>query len=180
VAKLKVFRTTVGFHDAYVAAPSKKAALAAWGTEKDLFARGAAEQVTDPELMELALASPGEVVRVSRGTLRDQLAALGPSPRKSAPAKQALIKAEPDRPAPRLKKPKPPPSREPVDAAEAELDAARQRHDKELAEIREREAQLARDKASLQARHDREVARLEAALARKRGAYAAALRKWQQ
>jgi hypothetical protein len=30
MAKLKVFRTPIGFHDAYVAAPSKKAALAAW------------------------------------------------------------------------------------------------------------------------------------------------------
>jgi hypothetical protein len=29
-AKLKVFRTPIGFHDAYVAAPSQKAALEAW------------------------------------------------------------------------------------------------------------------------------------------------------
>ncbi len=31
--KLKVFRTPAGFHDAYVAAPSRKAALAAWGAD---------------------------------------------------------------------------------------------------------------------------------------------------
>ena len=47
MAKLKVFRTPTGFHDAYVAAPSRKAALAAWGAEADLFARGTAEEVTD-------------------------------------------------------------------------------------------------------------------------------------
>lgn len=29
--KLKVYRTPIGFHDAYVAAPSQKAALKAWG-----------------------------------------------------------------------------------------------------------------------------------------------------
>ena len=29
--RLKVFRTSIGFHDAYVAAPSRKAALEAWG-----------------------------------------------------------------------------------------------------------------------------------------------------
>ena len=31
--KLKVYRTPIGFHDAYVAAPSQKAALDAWGSD---------------------------------------------------------------------------------------------------------------------------------------------------
>ena len=44
---LKVYRTPIGFHDAYVAAPSQKAALAAWGADANLFARGSAEQVTE-------------------------------------------------------------------------------------------------------------------------------------
>eukprot|EP01035_Chromulina_nebulosa_P046785 gene46785-63390_t len=48
--QLKVFRTPIGFHDAYVAAPSRKAALQAWGSDADLFARGMAEIVTDPAL----------------------------------------------------------------------------------------------------------------------------------
>jgi hypothetical protein len=43
-SKLKVYRTAAGFHDAYVAAPSQKAALAAWGSDHDLFARGGAER----------------------------------------------------------------------------------------------------------------------------------------
>ena len=47
---LKVFRTPVGFHDAYVAATSQKAALEAWGTNHNLFARGEAELVEDPDL----------------------------------------------------------------------------------------------------------------------------------
>lgn len=31
--KLKVFCTPIGFHDAYVAAPSQKAALEVWDTD---------------------------------------------------------------------------------------------------------------------------------------------------
>ncbi len=65
--KLKVFRTIAGFHDAYVAAPSRAAALRAWGATTDLFAMDAAEEVTDPELMKEALADPGVVTRKSRG-----------------------------------------------------------------------------------------------------------------
>jgi hypothetical protein len=41
--KLKVYRTPIGFHDAYVAAPSKKAALEASGSDANLFVRGIAE-----------------------------------------------------------------------------------------------------------------------------------------
>ena len=76
--KLKVFRTTTGFHDAYVAAPSQKAALEAWGADANLLARGVAEQVTDPKLMAAPLERPGEVIKLSRGDLATQLRALGP------------------------------------------------------------------------------------------------------
>jgi len=74
--KLKVYRTPIGFHDASVAAPSQKAALEAWGSDSDLFARGSAEQVTDPELMKAPLEKPGEVIKSPRGTRREHLAAL--------------------------------------------------------------------------------------------------------
>ena len=46
--RLKVFCTTSGFHDSIVAAPSKPAALKAWGAKTDLFSMGAARLVTDP------------------------------------------------------------------------------------------------------------------------------------
>ena len=74
---LKVFRTPIGFHDAYVAAPTQKAALEAWGTDTNLFARGAAEQVTDPDLMTEPLERPGEVIKRLRATEAEQVAALG-------------------------------------------------------------------------------------------------------
>lgn len=82
--RLKVFRTPIGFHDAYVAAPSRKAALAAWGTDADLFARGTAEEVTEARLTAEPLKRPGEVIRVSRGDLAAQLKALGPRKKPAA------------------------------------------------------------------------------------------------
>src|SRR6187455_2928850 len=108
--KLKVFRTPIGFHDAYVAAPSRKAALAAWGSDADLFARGVAEEVTDSKLAKEPLAHPGEVIRLSRGDLPAHLKAL---------PKRKRAKAEPPEPKAKPRKPKPPPKRDKVDAAEA-------------------------------------------------------------
>lgn len=80
--KLKVFRTPIGFHDAYVAAPSQKAALEAWGIDVNLFARGSAEEVADPELIEEPLSAPGVVFKRLRGTEEEQIAALGKTPAK--------------------------------------------------------------------------------------------------
>lgn len=98
--KLKVYRTPIGFHDAYVAAPSQKAALEAWGSDADLFARGVAEQVDDAELMAEPLAHPGQVIRKLRGTAEEQLSALPRNTKKRAarpqprPSRAALDKAE--------------------------------------------------------------------------------------
>jgi hypothetical protein len=73
--RLKVYCTPIGFHDALVAAPSQKAALEAWGASTNLFARGLAETVTDRALAEPALAEPGKVIKVSRGSKAEQLRA---------------------------------------------------------------------------------------------------------
>ena len=94
-SKLKVYRTPIGFHDAYVAAPSQKAALAAWGSDADLFARGIAEVVSDEELSREPFANPGKVIRRLRGTAEEQLAALPaikpkPSDAAGQPAKRSL------------------------------------------------------------------------------------------
>lgn len=138
--KLKVFRTPIGFHDAYVAAPSQKAALAAWGADANLFARGIAEQITDPNLMEEALARPGEVIRKLRGGLDDHLGALPPDPKAAATARTAK------RPAVR-------PSRAKLEAAEQALSAAEAEQAAELGELVKREQALARERRALQARH---------------------------
>src|SRR3954466_4155352 len=72
---LKVYRTPIGFHDAYVAAPSQAAALKAWGTDHNLFTRGAAEVVTDPALTAAPLAEPGKIIKLLRGSAEEQMAA---------------------------------------------------------------------------------------------------------
>src|SRR5690606_11129616 len=108
--KLRVSRTAIGFHDAYVAAPSQKAALEAWGTDANLFARRVSEQVTDPEPMEEPLARPREVIRRSRGDPATYLKALGP--RKKRPSKAPATAAASKKAA----KPKLPPKRDKLDA----------------------------------------------------------------
>jgi hypothetical protein len=66
--RLKVYRTEAGFHDAYVAAPNRKAALKAWGARGDLFYQQAAQVVTDPALTVEPLAEPGTVILRRWGT----------------------------------------------------------------------------------------------------------------
>lgn len=171
--RLKVYRTAIGFHDAYVAVPSKKAALAAWGASKDLFAIGGAEIVTDPALMKEALASPGEVVRRSRGSLADQLAAL-PEDRKKEEAAPRRESAKPAR------KPKPRPGRDKLDALEAELQRFDEEAAAQIAGIRDREEALRRERAGLE--KQQRVAReaLEAKLARAGERYEDALARWRE
>lgn len=169
--KLKVFRTSTGFHDAYVAAPSRKAALAAWGADADLFARGVAEEVTDADLVKAPLARPGEVVRVSRGDLTAQLKALPPRKNKAA--------ARPPEASPRLaSKPKPPPTRDRVAAAEQALKETVRRHEAEARELEAERDAIARKLEALRARQDKEIARLERARDAAREAYRVALERW--
>src|SRR3990170_4281961 len=104
--KLKVFRTSSGFHDSYVAAPSRAAALRAWGANTDLFAMGAAEQVTDTKLMAEPLANPGTVIKRSRASAEDHLSAAHAG--KAKPKKGAAKSAK-------AKKAAPPPSRARLD-----------------------------------------------------------------
>lgn len=168
---LKVYRTAIGFHDAYVAAPSKKAALAAWGAKKDLFAIGSAEVVTDPALTAAPLAAPGTVVTRSRGDLSQQLAAAGPARTRSAAARK---------PPPRARKPKPPPSRDRLDEAESALAAFENETEAELAALRRREEALAEERRKLERKHGIEAAKLERQLAQERRRYEQAMDRWRR
>lgn len=60
---LKVFRVHLGFFDTIVAAPSQKAAIAAWGGAGNEFAKGFASVTNDPKAVKAALAHPGVVLR---------------------------------------------------------------------------------------------------------------------
>ncbi|SFR80567.1 hypothetical protein [Sphingomonas jatrophae] len=169
---LKVYRTPIGFHDAYVAARTKKAALEAWGSDKDLFARGAAEIVTDPALTAEPLARPGEVIRRLRGTEAEQIAALPPDPPAKARGKSRPSAKPRARSAPR-------PSRDALERAEAALAEADERHVRARREIAEREAALARERQALDDAHERKRTDLEHARDAAAQAYADAFNAWE-
>ena len=190
--KLKVYRTVAGFHDAYVAAPSQKAALEAWGSERDLFARGIAEQVTDPALTAEPLAAPGTVVKRSRGTSAEQIAAL-PDPQPDTPGRNAStgkVRAKPPSPGSAKAKskspPKPPPRAKPdpkpsgtaLDAAEETLAAVKADYAGRERALAAREAALTRERRAFD--RDRAAALDAAQTARDdaQARYDAALRTW--
>ena len=175
---LKVFRTPIGFHDAYVAVPTKKAALAAWGSSANLFARGVAEEVTDPKLTEAPLATPGEVVKVPRGTAAEHVAALG---KMAAPKRGARGHPTPNsspEKAGSKQKLKPKPSREKVDAAEAAVADLQQAQHVALTELAAREKALAEERRKLEQAHASERRRLEEKRDAAEAAYQRALDKW--
>jgi hypothetical protein len=205
--KLKVYRTPIGFHDAYVAATSQKAALKAWGSDADLFARGAAEVVTDAALVETPLAHPGEVIRLPRGTAAQHLKALGRAAPKARARKAEVREAEPEKrttraPAKRLagtadkprratpppeptpsredkpKRVRPRPSRAALDKAEAAIRTAEERHDAALKNLAERKRALELEQRTLRERHDAEMQRLDAAVKKAGAAFRARLEAW--
>jgi uncharacterized coiled-coil protein SlyX len=156
--RLKVFCTTSGFHDSIVAAPSRPAALKAWGARTDLFSMGVAKQVTDPKIVEKALARPGEVIRLDRSGDAEQV----PSTRKKADRKARAR----------------PPSRAKLAAAEKRIDELetkqakdREAIDQDIRMLERRRDQL--DKRQAKARRSAEE-KLEVA----REAYEAALAAW--
>jgi hypothetical protein len=169
---LKVFRTSTGFHDAYVAASSRKAALEAWGADVDLFSRGVAEQVTDKALMAEPLKHPGEVIMKSRGGLADQLKALGPR-------KKSKKKSGPDKPAPAKPKGKPP-TRDRLDSAEEALAGLSERHSVERAKLDKERAAIERKIVALQSKQAKELARLKKRRDAARDVYRDALDRWSE
>jgi hypothetical protein len=165
--KLKVFRTPIGFHDAYVAAPSQKAALEAWGVDTNLFARGAAEQVSEPALTKVPLEHPGQVVKVERGTKQEQLAALATQKlprRKTAPRAEIVPK--------KARKRGPKPSRTALTKAEGALNKLKKRQAEQI-------ETLERRRRELQRRHERERDKAEERLEDERADYEAAARRYE-
>jgi hypothetical protein len=150
---LKVFRTPVGFYDAIVAAPSQKAALAAWGTTTNLFASGDACVVEDPALQAEALAHPGEVIKKSRG---DVAAMLGPEPLKRPARQQTLRAAE-------QPKARPTPDRSRLDAAERALADAENALEVELSQLARTRADIERQEHDARRRGEQQLLELRRA-----------------
>lgn len=169
MAKLKVFRTAIGFHDAYVAAPSRAAALRAWGADTNLFSAGLAELVTDRKLTAAPLKKPGEVVKVSRGSAVEHLDEIERSRTKQASKKpeRRSRKAVAARP-----------SRRKLEEAELALDEADKTHAKSLGQIDRRIAKLREERATLDEKFKPEREALEQQVSDAERAYTAALNKW--
>lgn len=171
--KLKLFRTPIGFHDAYVAASSQKAALAAWGSDADLFARGIAERVDDPKLLAQAAKQPGTVIKRARGTAAEHLASADKSmkatPRK---AKGRVIPAKP--PA----KPRPRPSRKALDLAEQKLDDHRRSVEARIAELEQERARIGMQIAKVRKEGEGQADKFQAAVDKARVKYEDALDQW--
>jgi hypothetical protein len=178
--KLKVYRTPIGFHDAYVAAPSQKAALEAWGSDHDLFARGVAERVEDAELSREPLEKPGTVIRRSRGTTAEQIAAL-PADR---PKRASEAPAEPATKTPKKAKRSPPPKSRPkpdrsaLDEARRAIAEAEARHRRERDDLAERQAELSRERRVSEKAQAAEIGTLQKQVDRAETAYESAMRTW--
>ncbi len=172
---LKVFRTSAGFEDAYIAAPSQKAALEAWGAKRNLFALGAAEVIKDPELARAALAHPGEVLRVPRGTTAEHLAAAAGSgaPKGKMAVPRSRKAAQPSKPA------RPKPSRARLEAARQRLDDERTDLETRQAELEERIEALKEDLARFKAQGADTLAKLEERVKSEEAAYHQALAAWE-
>ena len=184
--KLKVFRTAIGFHDAYVAAPSRQAALVAWGADSDLFAAGMAELVSDPALTAGPLASPGAVIRRARGTAAEHVTAVEENPgrtsgsRSGSGAKPSGRRTQSGRPRAKVaKKTAPRPSRAKLDLAEEMLAAAEKKYKTVLREIDVLQAALDRQRRDVERRHEAERGRAANNRDQAKGTYERAMRAWQ-
>lgn len=184
MAKLKVFRTPIGFYDAYVAAPSRKAALAAWGADADLFARGVAEQVTDAGLLAEPLRRPGEVIRLTRGEASDHFKEIAKTdklraPRPEVPDRKAERPVENEAAPSRPKaKPKPMPSRAGIEKAEQAIAKEEASFAGALKAFEARAEALREEQSEARRAHDRKTAKLKDALEKSRETYRRKLENW--
>jgi len=140
---LKVFKTHIGFHDLIVAAPSMKAAAAAWEASPRLFAQGFAEQTNEPDAVRAALAEPGVVLRRPHG----QAGTYKAQPDKPAVPKVSANKKQKNSKAEAARRRKEEQERKAKDAAERQ---AKEAAKDELADIEQEEARLRQRRQALQ------------------------------
>jgi len=154
--KLKTFITNLGFFELAVAAPTMKAALEAWGLERNAFKHGFARLTDDPKIIAAAEAKPGSVLKRPIGS-KDEFKEDARLPKASA-AKVAA-------PLPKVAKPaKRPAAREAkTDASVIRLDAVRRAREELQEKQRAREeAQQAKERAREEARAEAEAERARA------------------
>lgn len=167
--RLKVFEARFGFHDSVVAAPSRQAALDAWGVRQNLFAEGVAKISTDEAAVKAALAHPQTPLRRAIGSkdgygLAPNLPDIPDAPKR--------VKAKPRTEA--LAEPPPPPDRSALDVAQARLAELEAAHEKEKAELDRRQAALDREAEAARRRWRAERRKVEAVVSAEKRAYRAA------
>lgn len=163
--QLKVFRTHLGFYDTIVAAPSQKAALAAWGVHQNLFHEGMASITTDSDMRKAALDRPGTVLARMFGS-RDAFTVSKPTPQaKHLPKESKPRKATKGR---EVKSSKPStkrvPDREAIEAARAHLKQVEREQIRKLARLTEQQRELAREVSESKRSFDRELRAARTAL----------------
>jgi len=157
-ARLKVFQAHLGFYDTVVAAPSRAAALKAWGSRQNLFRDGQAKETKDANAVTAALAKPGMVLRRPVGTAmpfseNPGLPNIPKAPKQKLPEKKAppASKSKDAKPSARAARPPasqpqlplaPPPDRRALDAAEKALADLKQEQERALAALAKRKAAL--------------------------------------
>ena len=197
---LKVFQAHLGFYDTAVAAPSRAAALKAWGSRQNLFREGVASETKDPQAVTAALAKPGVVLRRPVGSNapfseNPGLPQIPDAPKKKPPAKVQVKSAPPPEPPPRREPPRlrlvpppkpqsaprpqpaprPRPDRGPVEAAEKALAELKREEQRALAAIEKRKALLDEEAQRRRAEFRERRERCEKALSDARKAYQHAL-----
>jgi hypothetical protein len=173
--KLKVFQAQIGFYDTVVAAPSRPAALRAWGLRQDLFASGHAKVAEDPVVIEAARAHPEIPLKRAVGST-DAFAVEAahlpdipeaPSKSRKRPKPQPPTKTTPAQKPP----PKPAADRRDLDAAEARLLALENARQDQEAEFADRMARLEQAIAHARSEHAAAHKALTTEVARARAAY---------
>ncbi|HEY3777618.1 MAG TPA: hypothetical protein VGL35_06130 [Rhizomicrobium sp.] len=156
--RLKVFQARLGFFDSIVAAPSQKAALAAWGAGGNEFAKGFAGVATDPAVVEQALGHPGKVLKRpvgSKGAYKLDADRI-PVPKVAARPRRGAGQAA------KLRKKREAEKRR---AAEREMENARQEELRKMMDLRKREAALEKEKLMVREKTEQRIARAKARLA---------------
>lgn len=148
--KLKTYVADAGFYEIAVAAPSMKAALAAWGMTHNAFHQGFARQTDDAAIVAAATARPGIVLRRPLGT-------------------KGQFKQSPDAPTPpkvKARKAEKKPDTAKIRKAEKALADARAAHDKRAQALSRRQQALDEKTGKEDEAWHAEEAKLKAALDR--------------
>jgi colicin import membrane protein len=166
---LKTFVTNLGFFELAIAAPTMKAALAAWGLRQNAFKHGFARQTDDPKIIAAAEAVPGAVLRRpigSTGPFKED----ADLPKVTAAAMTAAKKA----PAPKTAKPAKPPKRRLTPEIKAKPKASVVDLEKARRAREKKEQQDAKEREREEAQAERELAKKDRAVQKAKDALSAA------